>query len=167
MLKIIDELQPFFEDNYQKIHVREYAKIKNISPPTASKILEKFQKDNLLKKEIDKRYFYFYANRESFVLRDLQRVYYRTKLNGLIDYIKSETVNPTIILFGSLVKVEAKKTSDIDITIFVPSKKQLNIEKFEKQLNRKIQLFIFKNINSIPNELKNNILNGYILEGEL
>ena len=166
MLKILKDLKPFFEDNYKRIHVRDYAKIQNISPPTASKLLEELKKEKLLKKIIDKKHYLFFANKDSKDFIDLQRLYYRIKLNDLIEYIKNETINPIIILFGSLSKAEAKQNSDFDIVILTPTDKKLNVEIFEKKLKRTIQLFQFKNIDDIPKELKQNILNGYNLKGE-
>ena len=42
MLEIFNTLAYFFEDNYVKISVREFAKFKKISPPHASKLLNFF-----------------------------------------------------------------------------------------------------------------------------
>lgn len=165
MLKIINDLKPYFEDNYKRIHVREYAKLQNISPPTASKLLEELKEKQLLRKEIDKKHYCFYANKESEDFKDLQRMYYRKKLNDLIKHIDRETISPLIILFGSIAKAEAKKQSDIDIAIITPTQKTIDVKKFESTLKRNIQLFNFKNLDDIPTELKNNILNGYILHG--
>ncbi len=163
MLKIINDLEPFFEDNYRRIHVREFAKLQKISPPTASKRLESLNKENLIKKEIDKQYYYYFANKDSFIFKDLQRIYWKEKLEkvGLIEEITNQTFNPTIILFGSLAKAEAKVNSDIDLAIITISSKELDLRKFEKKLNKEIQIFKFKTINDIPLELKNNILDGY------
>lgn len=163
MLKIINDLEPFFEDNYRRIHVREFAKLQKISPPTASKRLESLNKENLIKKEIDKQYYYYFANKDSFIFKDLQRIYWKEKLEkvGLIEEITNQTFNPTIILFGSLAKAEAKVDSDIDLAIITISSKELDLRKFEKKLNKEIQIFKFKTINDIPLELKNNILDGY------
>jgi len=163
MLKIINDLKEFFEDNYKRIHVREYAKLQKISPPTASKILEKYKQQNILKKEVNMQYFYYYANKDSFDFRDLQRIYYRKKLINLINYIKQEAIAPKIILFGSLAKAEVKKTSDIDLAVITVSKVKIQTKNFEKDLNRKIQIFKFESFKKIPMELKNNILNGYNL----
>ena len=48
MLDIINNLTLFFEDNYAKINVRRYSRIMKISPPTASKLLKKYEEENLL-----------------------------------------------------------------------------------------------------------------------
>jgi predicted nucleotidyltransferase len=169
MLKIINDLEPFFEDCYRRINVREYARIKKISPPTASRLLEDYKKNGILKKEIDRRFFYYFANKDSDIFGDLSRMYWkiRFKQSGLIEFLENKFLNPMIILFGSLSKCEAKIDSDIDISIFVSVKKEIDLKEFEKKLKRKIQLFVFKNRNEVKSqELLNNILNGYKIWGE-
>jgi predicted nucleotidyltransferase len=88
------------------------------------------------------------------------------RLKEVVEYIENKTVNPTIILFGSLSKAEVTPESDIDIAI-ISSKKNISLEDYEKKLKRKIQVFWFDNLSKIPKELKNNILNGYSLSGKV
>ena len=167
MLKIIKDLRPFFEDCYRRINVREYAKIIGISPPTASKILDSYHSENLLSRETFRNYILFYANKESEQFIDLSRLYWSIKLKELMDFMGKKLTNPTIILFGSLSKAEAKRDSDIDLAVFTP-KKDLGTGMFEKKLKRKIQIFWFASIKDIKNkELANNIINGYRLKGRL
>lgn len=167
MLNIINNLKLFFEDCYRRIHVREYAKIMKISPPTASKLLSQYNFSGLLLVEKDRNYIFYYANKNSKDFIDLSRIYWRNKLSEVINYLDKSLVSPTIILFGSLSKAESKKNSDIDLCI-LSHKKEININKFEKKLKRKIQLFFFKSIKGINNlELANNIINGYILSGRI
>ena len=59
MLDILNNLGAFFEDCYRRISVREYAKIMNISPPTASKILTEYSKEGILIKEAERNYLFF------------------------------------------------------------------------------------------------------------
>ena len=167
MLEIIDSLKPFFEDSYRRIHVREYARLQKISPPTASKLLKQLNNEGLLKKETDKQYIYYYANKDSKLLIEFSIIYWNIALknSGLINYIIQETLSPIIILYGSLSKAEVKPDSDIDLAIFTVTKKELDTENFEKKLKRKIQLMIFRDIDSPSKELCNSILNGYKLEG--
>ncbi len=169
MLEIINNLKPFFEDCYRRIHVREYARIIRISPPTASKLLGKMHKKGLLKKEVGKQYLLYYANKDSELFVDLSRIYWKLKLksSGLLDSIEENFLSPIVILFGSLSKAEAKKDSDIDLAIFTITKKKIELLRYEKKLKRNIQLFIFKSIENVKNkELLNNILNGYKIMGE-
>jgi len=167
MLKIINNLEPFFEDCYRRINIREYAKIIGISPPTASKALDSYHSENLLSKETFRNYIMFYANKESKQFIDLSRMYWSIKLKEFVDSMEKELTNPTIILFGSLSKAEAKHDSDIDLAVFA-HKKDLKIVIFEKKLKRKIQIFWFGFNKDIKNkELANNIANGYVLKGHL
>ncbi len=168
MLKIFNNLSPFIEDNYREISVREYSRIIGISAPTSSRILKKFEKESILKKKQDKGYLLFRANRESDILRDLSRIYWKIKLKDFIDYLNTYFNNPTLMLFGSLAKLETKKDSDIDMAIFVKNKKEINLNKYEHKYNREIQLFFFESLNKIKNKnLKLNILNGYLIQGVL
>jgi len=168
MLEIINNLTPFIEDCYKEIGVREYSRLCKMSPPTASKILKEFEKEKLLKKRGERGYLLFRANRESDILRDLSRIYWKEKLKELIEQINLELNNPTIILFGSLSKLETKEDSDIDLVVFSRVKIKMNVEKHEKSLKRKIQLFMFQSLYKINSkELKTNILNSYIIQGEI
>ena len=130
--------------------------------------MEKYRKQELLKKEDDRNYFYYWANKESLLFIDLSRAYHKSLLekSGMIDYLKKELLNPVIILFGSLSKAEAKNDSDIDLAIFTLTKKEVNLKKYEAILKRKIQLFVFKERKDVKNiNLLNNILNGYKIWG--
>jgi len=166
MLRILNNLKPFFEDCYRRINVREYARITKISPPTASKLLENYRKQGLLKKQEDRLYFFYYADKDSKILIDLSRIYWQYRLDHLLKHVEEGFLNPVIILFGSLSKAEVKSDSDIDLAIISPTTKNINIDKYEKELKRKIQLFTFKDIKDIKSkELLNNVLNGYKMRG--
>jgi predicted nucleotidyltransferase len=167
MLNIINDLKYFFENCYRRINVREYAKLMKISPPTASKILSRYEKEGLLKKEIDRNYYFYYADKYSKTFIDLSRIYWSIKLQKIIEQLKEKSINPTIILFGSLAKAEVKEDSDVDLAIFA-HEKEINLSLFEKKLQRKIQVFWFKSPKSIKSvDLMNSILNGYILTGRI
>ena len=114
MLKIINNLGPFFGDCYRRISVREYAKIIKVSPPTASKLLKSYYKEGLLAREKVRNYLFFHTNNKSKQFIDFSRTYWSEKLRDLLDYLEKKLTSPTIILFGSLAKAEAKNDSDID-----------------------------------------------------
>jgi predicted nucleotidyltransferase len=165
MLKIINSLKPFFEDCYTGIGVREYSRLMKITPPTASKLLKDFSSYGLLKEKKDKLYLLFRANRESDDLKDLSRIYWREKFGEFANEIEKEMPSSEVILFGSLSKLETKEESDMDIAIISKYARKTNTEKFEKKYGRKIQIFYFKSVKEISNNLKENILNGFILKG--
>jgi|APSaa5957512622_1039677.scaffolds.fasta_scaffold02613_5 predicted nucleotidyltransferase len=167
MLKIVNNLAAFFEDCYREISVREYARIMKISPPTASKMLNSFVIEGLLKKREDRGFLLFRINRGNFVGKDLSRIYWNEKLFPLVNFLKNEIYSDSVVLFGSLSKLEVTKKSDIDLAIFTKSKKKIDLKKFEQKLKRDIQIFVFKNLEEIHEELRLNIINGYILDGYL
>ena len=166
MLDIINRrLGVFFEDCYREYSVREYSRLVKISPPSASKILKEFEKEGLLLSRIDRRNLLFRVNGESKVMKDLSRIYWEIKLRSLLEHLEKNF--PTaIVLFGSLSKLESKENSDIDL-LFLGAKKELNLEKFEKKLKRKIQVFFYESLDKINKELRLNVFNGYILRGYL
>ena len=167
MLKIFNTLEPFFKDNYRKINVREYARIMKISPPSASTVLEKLHKEDLLTREKEKVYNYFTANRNNRTMVILNKGYWDKRLKELADYIENEAIADAIVLFGSVAKLEITPQSDIDIAIITKSKKILDFSTFEKGLKRNIQAFYFESLDKIPKPLRLNIINGHVLRGYL
>ena len=145
--------------------MREYALIRRISPPTASKLLSQYYKEGILRRTRYKNYLLFYANHQSRVFIDLSRMYWRDRLIGLVSALEKKLNNPTIVLFGSLSKGEAKSDSDIDLAIFA-QKKDFDYLVFERKIKRKIQVFWFKSVRDVKNvNLLNSFINGYLLSG--
>ena len=168
MLSVFNDLKPFFEDNYRRISVREYARMAKISPPSASKLLNSCSKEALLNREKEKNYIYYVANKENKVFIELSRIYWfqRFENSGLIEHLRKEFLVQVIVLFGSFSKAEIRAGSDVDIAIFNATTKAPRMNNFEKKLGRKIQLFIFKSKEEVENkDLLSNILNGFILLG--
>ena len=167
MLKEINSLGVFFEDCYREWSVREYAREVKISPPTASKKLKGFGKEELLLCREERGFILFRVNRESKVMKDLSRIYWYFKLKELFDFLRENLFPDAIILFGSLAKLEAKENSDIDIAVFGSVKKKFSLNKFEKRFGREVQLFSYKSLDKVNKELRLNIMNGYKVEGYL
>src|SRR3989338_1117156 len=165
MLKIINDLRPFFENCYGRINIRQYARLMKITPPTASALLKTYAKEGLLIKERDRNYIIFYANKESYVFVDLSRIYWRHILRELLDFLVKKLGNPTIILFGSLSKAEVKPDSDIDIAII--NSEEIDLSQFREKLDREIQDFWFKSLREPNREIANKIINGYVLTGKM
>ncbi len=174
MLDIINNLGIFFEDNYAKINIRRYSRFMGISPPTASKLLKSYEEENLLESSRYERYIFFNAKRDSKDFIDLSRVYWRNKLEELSSFLISKSISePTIILFGSLSKAEVKKDSDVDLAVISINNlsirlKDTELDRFERSIGRKIEIFGFKSLNEASKQpIWKAILNGYILSGRL
>ncbi len=168
MLNIFNNLKPFLTNNYEYVHVREYARRMKISPPSAAKVLEHLRKEGLLLKEEEYRHHRYVANRENKLLVDLVRLYWYQHLKeiGLIDFLKKELVAPLIVLFGSCAKAEVNENADIDLAVFSLQKKSVNLAEFEAKSRRRVQCFVWKTQKEVPHNLLKNIQNGYVLEGE-
>jgi predicted nucleotidyltransferase len=155
MLKLFNDLQYFFNDVYREVSVREYAKIINVSPPTASKILQNFEKERILISEKKGIYIYYRVNRGSSLFLGFSKLYWQQILIPLTKEIHKKIYYGDIILFGSLIKVENTKKSDVDLYLDI-DKKELDVKNIEKKLKRPIELhFKTKNKN-----LMNNINDG-------
>lgn len=158
----------FFVNPTVKLRVRQIERELNLSLPSVIRYVKELEKEKILiKSETGNVVFYsgdrisknFLLEKKLFNIRNLYS-------SGIIDFLIMELSNPVIIVFGSYAKGEDIENSDIDLYIETPSKKEVKLEKFEKMLKRKIQVFFHKNIGEIKNlGLANNILNGIRLNG--
>jgi len=155
----------FFTNPSAKLRVREIERTLRLPLPSVIRYCKKLEQEDILAiNKIGNSNFYTASRSETYILGkklyNIKQVYE----SGLIEYLKVELSNPAIVLFGSYAKGEDVEESDIDIYIETPSKKQLNLKKFEKFLKRKIQIFRHKNLKEISNpHLANNIINGITL----
>lgn len=164
--KIIKE--HFFINPNSKLRVREIERLLSLPLPSVIKYCKELEEEGLL--IIDKigNVSFYTANKThpNFLLE--KKLYNIKSLYecGLIEFLKSELSNPSIIVFGSYSKGEDREESDIDLYIQTPSKKEVKLNKFEDKLKRKIQIFRHNHIREIKNnDLINNIINGIILNG--
>ena len=170
----MDRLMEYFiKEPEREFHIRELAKITGLSPTTVSKHLSEFEKKGLLVSKRKLNHRFFKANTEGRAFKNQKLFYNVQKLeeSGLIDFLDDEFNHPeSIVLFGSFRKAENIPASDIDILIITPAKKELNLEKFERKLGHKIQLFAhskaeIEKMKQKNKELVNNWLNGIVLRG--
>lgn len=164
--KIIKEF--FLCNPTAKLRVREIERTLKLPLPSVIRYCKELEKEKILLiiKTGDVVFYSADKTSEKYLLEkklfNIKSIYE----SELIEYIKKELSNPQIILFGSFAKGEDIEESDIDLYIETPSKKELNLSKFEKILKKKIQVFQHKDIRDIPNKnLANNIINGILLNG--
>jgi predicted nucleotidyltransferase len=167
VLKLILENSPLKEWHFEEI-VRE-AKVTRL---VANKWLKKYVSDGLLKHIKEKRKFpYFSVGSNNPVYYSLKRIYALDHLHksGLIPKLLSLKTAQTIILFGSIVKGDWYKDSDIDIFIFGGAS-DFDKNVYELRLQKKIELHVFQNkeeIDEVKTGLIQNIINGYVLKGQI
>jgi predicted nucleotidyltransferase len=171
MFKELNTLKPFFEFPTREFNVREFARLIKIAPATASNQLKQLAKDGFLKERKDRNFIFYKANLDNEAYLDAKVFYNIRKIkdSGLVDELNKFYIKPAILVFGSASSGLDTEESDIDLLILSEKDKEFQEkEKFEKKLNRGIQMFVVKNLKDLKNEhLINNILNGRILQGEI
>ena len=166
-------LRFFIEEPEKEFHVRQLSKLLKKSPTTISKYLKEFEKKRFLKSERKLNHLLFKAHVENKEFKKAKLDYNLDILqeSGLIDYlIKQFNYPEAIILFGSFAKAENIPKSDIDLLLISPLKKNIKLEKFERKLGHKIQVFVHskKDIDKMKQknkELLNSWINGIVIYG--
>lgn len=158
----------FFVNPNSKLRVREIERTLKLPLPSIIRYCKELQTEGILTLSKTGSIVFYTADRASnkFLLEkklfNIKSIYD----SELIEFLKIELSNPAVILFGSYSKGEDTETSDLDLYLESSSKKEISLEKFEKILKRKIQVFRHKNLEEIKNNnLSNNIINGIILNG--
>src|SRR3989344_1802063 len=160
----------FFINPNSRLRVREIERTLKLPLPSVIRYCRELEKEEILKTVKKGSVIFYTSNRTSKNFRLEKKLFNIKQLHEseLIEHIKKELHNPTTILFGSYAKGEDVENSDIDIYIETPSPKNINTDKYEKKLERKIQLFKHKNIKEIKNiHLANNIINGIPLNKQI
>ena len=121
-----------------------------------------------VEKKGSRKFPIYKASRKRGLFKKYKLLYNLTAIleSGIIEFIEEKLSPKSIILFGSYQKGEDTESSDIDLFVEC-SQEKLQLEKFEKKLNRKIQLHFNPEFTKYPKELKNNIMNGITLSGFL
>ena len=148
---------------------RHIAKLLNVSPTAVGNSLEILEKEKviLVKKQGETNLSLIELNRDNSRVIFLKRAenFKMIYESGFPEFIYNSFPGATIILFGSYSRGEDVLESDIDIAIVGVNEEDLKLEKFEKVLERKININFYSNWKLIPKTLKNNILNGILLSG--
>jgi predicted nucleotidyltransferase len=153
----------------QKLSQRKIARTLNVSPTSIAKIIPLLEKRKIIRitrsKEMNLNLVEL--NRENQKVINLKKVENQKLIyeSNLLELLKEKYPGCTIILFGSYAKGEDTINSDIDLTIIGSSKKNINLEKYEKFLEREIRINNYKTFKEINKELKENLCNGIVLSG--
>jgi predicted nucleotidyltransferase len=155
----------------EELSQSEIAKFLKVSCTAVAKSLPLLEREKLIiiKKDKSIKLLKIKFNRENKRAAELKRAENLKNIyeSGLSDYFENELAGGTIILFGSYCRGEDTKNSDIDLAVIGRKDKLLRVEEYEKKLGRKININFYNSIKSIHENLKNNILSGILLAGEL
>ena len=151
------------------LNQRQIANFLEVSQPAVMKALPDLEKESLIKIKQDKetRRWSIEINREHHKVMQLKRsdnlkLIYET---GFVDFLEKEFAGAAIILFGSYSRGEDIINSDIDIAVIGRKEKEVNLEKYENWLERKININFYGSFKDIHKHLKENLCNGIMLIG--
>jgi len=151
----------------EKLSQRDIAKILKVSPTAVANSIKGL--GGLIVVEKTKTINFISLNRDEKIAIELKRAENLKSIytSGLLEYLEQELAGATIVLFGSYSMGEDTNESDIDIAAIERKEKTLDLEKYEKTLNRPININFYISWKDIDIHLKNNILNGIILHGSV
>ncbi|MBI5392781.1 nucleotidyltransferase domain-containing protein [Candidatus Woesearchaeota archaeon] len=167
VLRLILENSPLKE-----WHFEEIVKTAKFTRMIASKWLKKYVKEGLLKRIKERgRFPYFTVGSNNAVYYSLKKIYLLEELHksGLLPRLFSLENAKTIIIFGSSIKGDWYKNSDIDIFIY-GNADELDKDAYELKLKRHIELHLFENkqeLEEVNTGLIRNVINGYVVKGQI
>lgn len=164
-------LELFFNYPSKWWHFKDLKKETGMADSKISNWLNKFRKEKIIIKHSPKgKMPYYIGNYESLGYRSKKKIFSLNILynSGLIEHLLSLKKAGTIILFGSIIRSDWSKDSDIDIFIYG------NAEDFDygysSKLGREIQLFSASNgkdFEKFDKGLINSMISGYLVKGTL
>ncbi len=161
-------LRVFFDNPTERFHIREIARKTKLNPNTVLNILGILVRANLLQREKKLNVVEVFVTRtKKFIelkrIDNIKRIYE----SGVLDFLKTEFSPESISVIGSYSRGEDIGDSDVDFVLITKKDyKNLDLNKFEKELNKKIHLIVV-DYNKISEEFYINLINGVILQGYL
>jgi predicted nucleotidyltransferase len=158
----------FFDNPEKKFHIRQISRLLGLSPPGILKIVKRLKKEGLLVSEKKGMIEEVSASKtDRFFCSKLCHNLSTLNESGLVDFLKDKYEEPeAIVVFGSYARAEDTSTSDVDIAVVTGLRLSIDFKKFEKRVNRKINLYEVS-MNECRKEFINNLANGIVLHGFL
>ncbi len=161
-------LKILFNNPTCKFHIRELARITKLNPNTIINIIKPLEKQKIVEKQAKKHIIEISLNFENKETIWKKRIFNMSQIygSGLVDFLIEKYSPSSICLIGSYSRGEDIEKSDIDIAVITNKKNLVNLNKFEKKLNKNIHLLLISKSN-ISEEFFNNLINGIRLYGYL
>ncbi len=149
-------------------NARTLAKALQVSSPAIAKALPKLEQQGMITLQKEAGRLSIELNRDNPKIISLKRAENLKLLyeSGIVEFLYDSFPGTVIILFGSYSLGEDIFSSDIDIAVIGARERKLDLNPFQKVLEKAI------NLNSYPSfeldrHLRNNILNGIVLKGSV
>lgn len=151
------------------LNQRQIANNLNVTPPAVLKSLPFLKKLNyiIINKDKETKRYSIELNKNNHYLMQLKRIDNLKQIyeSGIAEFLEEKCAGATIILFGSYSRGEDLFNSDIDIAVIGRKEKNLDLSKFEKELEKKININYYGSFEKIHKNLKENLANGILLTG--
>lgn len=149
-----------------KIHfIKEISRKIKLAPTSVRNHIKYLKKEGIIMEKESSPFNGIAANLNNDKFIFYKRVSNLLSLFKLREEIINSIAPSAIILFGSYSLGEDIEGSDIDIIVLRKTKKQVNFEKFEKELGRKIHITYLNDINELDPSIKENAKRGVIIYG--
>lgn len=135
----------FLENPYQEVYLRQLSKKLKLSTFATKKYADLLIKEDLIGEERKANLRYLKPNINNLFFKQLKISLSISKIlrSGLIPFLHENVANiSSIVLFGSMAKGEDDEKSDMDMVI-IGKCKNLDLNKFESDIGREINLHIF------------------------
>jgi len=134
----------FTKEPYREFHLREIAKLAEVSSSTAKRFLDFYTESGLLEKQRKANLTLFKASIENLTFRHIKIGYFLLDLQPLVSQLHETYPNASIVVYGSCARGEDDLQSDIDLLIVSRRKEKVELSIFEKQLGRKITMLVYE-----------------------
>jgi predicted nucleotidyltransferase len=158
-------LEIFFIEPTTIHFIKEISRKINLAPTSVRNHIKTLLKENQIKRKKAKPFNGYIANRENDDFIFNKRIYNLYSLKGLTKHLISAYYPQLMAVFGSYGLGEDTEKSDIDLFILSKTKKELNLDRFEKKLKRKINPIILDSLDKLDKNLRKKIWNGIVLYG--
>lgn len=155
----------FCEEPLSIHFIKSISKRIGLAHTSVRKLVDDLLRMNLIQKKKAKPFDGFVANRDNDDFIFYKRVYNLFSLKEISDFIVSNLFPELVVVFGSYSRGEDVESSDIDILVVSRSFRDLDLEKFEKKLKRKIHLLLLKDFKLLDSGLRKKVYNGFLLYG--
>lgn len=158
-------MELFFKYPSKTFQLREISRLTKLGMPSVKIHIKALRKEGFIEKKKGAIYPNYMASKsDRFKVHKRNYTLARLYESGLLDLLDSESTPDAVVLYGSASRGEDIESSDIDLLV-IAKEKAVNLEKFEKEFNRKIHIMFENSISSLPKELLNSIINGIVIYG--
>lgn len=157
----------FLKNPKKEFSYREIERLTGYSIGTVSTYLKTLDKEGFVISRKTGNTIFVKAEKENEMFLNMKRIYNLEVLysTGLIRYINDKQRPDAIIVFGSYSRGEDIESSDIDIALINCRQEEMDISRFEKILERKINIIYIKSLKKAEKEFLNSLANGIVMSG--